>query len=135
MQQLTIVPYIPGKARRKACLFPYSVDRAGARGYNTTMKYSYFTWWLSFSIKPLWYRIWKTIATTVLFVLWVVFVAVYPEKYWQFCGVVIAPVAVVDIAMDVFLYVRYRRLTGSAAESSETASEQSDIANESKTQN
>lgn len=99
------------------------------------MKYSYFTWWLSFSIKPLWYRIWKTIATTVLFVLWVVFVAVYPEKYWQFCGVVIAPVAVVDIAMDVFQYVRYRRLTGSAAESSETASEQSDIANESKSQN
>lgn len=99
------------------------------------MKYLYFTWWLSFSIKPLWYRIWKTIATTVLFVLWGVFVAVYPEKYWQFCGVVIAPVAVVDIAMDVFLYVRYRRLTGSAVESSETASEQSDIANESKTQN
>lgn len=70
-------------------------------------KYNFVTWWLDLPVKPLAYRIWKMIATPVMFVLWVVFVAVYTDYYWQFSLYAVLPVAAVDFIWDGIQYALY----------------------------
>lgn len=72
-------------------------------------KYNFVTWWLDLPIKPLPYRIWKMIATPVMFILWVVFVAVYTDYYWQFSLYAVLPVAAVDFIWDGIQYALYKK--------------------------
>ncbi len=72
-------------------------------------KYNFVTWWLDLPIKPLPYRIWKTVATPVTFILWVVFVAVYTDYYWQFSLYAVLPVAAVDFIWDGIQYCFYKK--------------------------
>ena len=60
-------------------------------------------------VKPLAYRIWKMVATPVVFILWVVFVAVYTDYYWQFSLYAVLPVAAVDFIWDGVQYYLYRK--------------------------
>ena len=60
-------------------------------------------------VKPLVYRIWKMVATPVVFILWVVFVAVYTDYYWQFSLYAVLPVAAVDFIWDGVQYYLYRK--------------------------
>lgn len=72
-------------------------------------KYNFVTWWLDLPVKPLAYRIWKMVATPVMFILWVVFVAVYTDYYWQFSLYVVLPVAVVDFVWDGIQYYLFTK--------------------------
>lgn len=72
-------------------------------------KYNFVTWWLDLPAKPLPYRIWKMTITPIVFILWVVFVALYPDYYWQFSLCVILPVAVVDNLWDGLQYYFYKK--------------------------
>ena len=72
-------------------------------------KYNFVTWWLDLPVKPLAYRIWKMVATPVVFILWVIFVAVYPDYYWHFSLYVVLPVAVVDFTWDGLQYYFYKK--------------------------
>ncbi len=49
------------------------------------------------------------IATPVVFIAWVVFVAVYTDYYWQFSLYVVLPVAAVDFAWDGLQYYLYKK--------------------------
>lgn len=71
--------------------------------------YNFVTWWLDLSVKPLVYKIWKMGITTIMFVLWVVFVAVYPDMYWNFSLVAVLPVAVIDFTWDGINYYLFRK--------------------------
>ncbi|MCI8912476.1 MAG: hypothetical protein HFE31_07280 [Clostridia bacterium] len=72
-------------------------------------KYNFFTWWLSFSIKPLPYRIFKSVITSLVFIIWVAFVAVFTDLYWKFTLFVFLPVLVVDTVWDAVNFVNYRK--------------------------
>lgn len=72
-------------------------------------KYNFVTWWLDLPVKPLPYRIWKMIVTPVVFIAWVVFVAVYSDYYWQFSLCAILPVAAVDFIWDGIQYGLYKK--------------------------
>lgn len=72
-------------------------------------KYNFVTWWLDLPIKPLPYRIWKMVATPVMFILWVVFVAVYTDYYWQFSLYVVLPVAAIDFIWDGIQYYLFKK--------------------------
>lgn len=72
-------------------------------------KYNFVTWWLDLPIKPLAYRVWKMVATPVMFILWVVFVAVYTDYYWQFSLYVVLPVAAVDFIWDGLQYYLFKK--------------------------
>lgn len=72
-------------------------------------KYNFVTWWLDLPVKPLAYRIWKMVATPVVFILWVVFVAVYTDFYWQFSLYVVLPVACVDFIWDGIQFYLYKK--------------------------
>ncbi len=114
LQQLITVVHTEGARANVLFLFARrraddAFDTAPCRVYTIDMRYGYLSWWLSFSCKPLVYRIWKFLATTCMFVAWVLFVAVYPERYWQFTYTAVLPVAAVDTVWDVVCYVLYRR--------------------------
>ena len=72
-------------------------------------KYNFVTWWLDLPIKPLAYRIWKMVVTPLVFILWVVFVSVYTDYYWQFSLYVVLPVAAVDFIWDGVQYALYKK--------------------------
>ena len=72
-------------------------------------KYNFLTWWLSFSIKPLPYRIYKGVITSLVFIIWVAFVAVFSELYWKFTLFVFLPVLVVDTVWDIFNFINYKK--------------------------
>lgn len=72
-------------------------------------KYNFLTWWLSFSIKPLPYRIFKGIITSAVFIVWVAFVAVLSEFYLEFTLCVFLPVFTVDTVWDSINFARYRK--------------------------
>ncbi len=72
-------------------------------------KYNFFTWWLSFSIKPLPYKIFKGIITSAVFIIWVAFVAVFTDLYWKFTVFVFLPVFIVDTVWEIINYTRYRK--------------------------
>ena len=71
------------------------------------MKYNFFTWWLSVSIKPLPYKIWKYVITFIMFMLWVMFIAIYRDMYWILSLFVLLPTAVIDISWDAVNYHFY----------------------------
>lgn len=72
-------------------------------------KYNFLTWWLSFSIKPLPYRIFKGIITSVVFIIWVAFVAVFTDLYWKFTLCVFLPVFVVDTVWEIINFTKYQK--------------------------
>ena len=72
-------------------------------------KYNFFTWWLSFSIKPLPYRIFKGIITSIVFVIWVAFVAVFSDIYWKFTVFVFLPVFAVDTVWEIINFTNYQK--------------------------
>ncbi len=72
-------------------------------------KYNFFTWWLSFSIKPLPYKIFKGIITSAVFIIWVAFVAVFTDLYWKFTVFVFLPVFIVDTVWEIINFTRYRK--------------------------
>lgn len=72
-------------------------------------KYNFFTWWLSFSIKPLPYKIFKSVATTVMFIIWVSFVAVFTELYWQFTLYGFLPVFIIDTVWEIINFSLYNK--------------------------
>ncbi len=72
-------------------------------------KYNFLTWWLSFSIKPLPYKIFKGIITSAVFIIWVAFVAVFTDLYWKFTVFVFLPVFIVDTVWEIINYTRYRK--------------------------
>lgn len=72
-------------------------------------KYNFFTWWLSFSIKPLPYKIFKGIITSAVFIIWVAFVAVFTDLYWQFTLYVFLPVFVVDTVWEIINFTNYQK--------------------------
>ncbi|MDE5654521.1 MAG: hypothetical protein K2I46_02815 [Clostridia bacterium] len=72
-------------------------------------KYNFLTWWLSFSIKPLPYRIFKGIITSAVFIIWVAFVAVFSDIYWKFTLFVFLPVFVVDTVWEIINFTRYQK--------------------------
>lgn len=71
-------------------------------------KYNFFTWWLSFSIKPLPYRIFKSIITSVVFIIWTAFVAVFADIYWKFTVFVFLPVFIVDTVWEIINFTKYQ---------------------------
>ncbi len=72
-------------------------------------KYNFFTWWLSFSIKPLPYRIFKSIITSVVFIIWTAFVAVFADIYWKFTVFVFLPVFIVDTVWEIINFTKYQK--------------------------
>ncbi len=72
-------------------------------------KYNFVTWWLSFSIKPLPYKIFKGIITSAVFIIWVAFVAVFTDLYWKFTVFVFLPVFIVDTVWEIINFTRYRK--------------------------
>ena len=72
-------------------------------------KYNFLTWWLSFSIKPLPYRIFKGIITSAVFIIWVAFVAVYSYIYWKLTLLVFLHVFVVDTVWEIINFTRYQK--------------------------
>lgn len=72
-------------------------------------KYNFFTWWLSFSIKPLPYKIFKGIITSAVFIIWVAFVAVFTDLYWKFTVFVFLPEFIVDTVWEIINFTRYRK--------------------------
>ena len=72
-------------------------------------KYNFLTWWLSFSIKPLPYRIFKGIVTSLVFIIWVAFVAVFADIYWKFTVFVFLPVFVVDTVWEIINFTNYQK--------------------------
>ncbi|MDE7071476.1 MAG: hypothetical protein K2O86_05840 [Clostridia bacterium] len=72
-------------------------------------KYNFLTWWLSFSIKPLPYKIFKGIITSAVFIIWVAFVAVFTDLYWKFTVFVFLPVFIVDTVWEIINFTRYRK--------------------------
>lgn len=72
-------------------------------------KYNFFTWWLSFSIKPLPYRIFKGVITSLMFIIWVAFVAVFTQLYWQFTLYVFLPVFIADTVWEIINFVNYKK--------------------------
>ncbi len=72
-------------------------------------KYNFLTWWLSFSIKPLPYKIFKGIITSIVFIIWVAFVAVFTDLYWKFTVFVFLPVFIVDTVWEIINFTRYRK--------------------------
>ncbi|MEG2675429.1 MAG: hypothetical protein RR993_00290 [Clostridia bacterium] len=98
------------------------IDKMCATLYNFAMKYNFLSWWLSVSVKPLPYKIWKFVATPILFVAWVLFIAVYREMYWQFSLYAILPAVVIDLVWDGCNFFFYRKkLAKKQAESCEQA--------------
>lgn len=77
--------------------------------YLIMKKYNFVTWWLDLPIKPLAYRIWKMVVTPLVFIFWVVFVAVYTDYYWQFSLYVVLPVAAADFIWDGIQYALYKK--------------------------
>lgn len=72
-------------------------------------KYNFLTWWLSFSVKPLPYRIFKSAITSIVFIIWVAFVAVFTDLYWQFTLYVFLPVFVVDTVWEIINFTNYQK--------------------------
>lgn len=72
-------------------------------------KYNFLTWWLSYSIKPLPYKIFKGVITPVMFIIWVSFVAVFTELYWQFTLYCFLPVFVVDTVWEIINFSLYEK--------------------------
>ena len=72
-------------------------------------KYNFITWWLSFSIKPLPYRIFKGIITSLVFIIWVAFVAVFADIYWKFTVFVFLPVFTVDTVWEIINFTNYQK--------------------------
>ncbi|MDE6870479.1 MAG: hypothetical protein K2J75_07095 [Clostridia bacterium] len=72
-------------------------------------KYNFLTWWLSFSIKPLPYRIFKGVITSLVFIIWVAFVAVFTDLYWKFTLCVFLPVFAVDTIWEIINFTRYQK--------------------------
>lgn len=72
-------------------------------------KYNFLTWWLSFSIKPLPYKIFKAIATSAVFIIWVAFVAVFSDLYLNFTLYVFLPVFAVDTVWEIINFTRYKK--------------------------
>lgn len=72
-------------------------------------KYNFFTWWLSFSIKPLPYRIFKAVITPIMFIIWVSFVAVFTELYWDFTLYCFLPVFIVDTVWEIINFSLYTK--------------------------
>ena len=68
------------------------------------MKFNILEYWLSTSIKPLWYRIWRYVIMPVIFLAWVLCIGVYQEFYWKLSFYIILPVAVVDFLVNIALY-------------------------------
>ena len=55
------------------------------------------------------YKIFKGIITTVMFIIWVSFVAVFTELYWQFTLYCFLPVFVIDTVWEIINYTNYRK--------------------------
>ena len=72
-------------------------------------KYNFLTWWLSFSIKPLPYRIFKGLMTSLVFIIWVAFVAVFSNIYWKFTVFVFLPVFVIDTVWEIINFTNYQK--------------------------
>ena len=72
-------------------------------------KYNFFTWWLSFSIKPLPYRIFKGLMTSLVFIIWVAFVAVFSNIYWKFTVFVFLPVFIIDTVWEIVNFTNYQK--------------------------
>ncbi|MGN0771338.1 MAG: hypothetical protein ACI4MI_02000 [Christensenellales bacterium] len=72
------------------------------------MKYNFLQWWLSVSIKPKVYQVWKYIITFVVFIGWVACIAVFSDLYWKYSLFVMLPIAVVDLIWDGINYLRYK---------------------------
>lgn len=72
-------------------------------------KYNFLTWWLSFSIKPLPYKIFKSIITPVMFIIWVSFVAVFTELYWDFTLYCFLPVFIIDTVWEIINFSLYTK--------------------------
>ena len=72
-------------------------------------KYNFFTWWLSFSIKPLPYKIFKGAMTSIVFIIWVAFVAVFSNIYWKFTVFVFLPVFIVDTVWEIVNFTNYQK--------------------------
>jgi hypothetical protein len=72
-------------------------------------KYNFLTWWLSFSVKPMPYRIFKSVITSIVFIIWVAFVAVFTDLYWQFTLYVFLPVFVVDTVWEIINFTNYQK--------------------------
>ena len=89
-------------------------------------KYNFITWWLSFSIKPLPYKIFKGVITPVMFIIWVSFVAVFTEMYWQFTLYCFLPVFIVDTAWEIINFTLYDKKykAGIASQTSESADDE-----------
>lgn len=82
---------------------------ARMRAILCVVRYNFFTWFLSVSVKPKLYRVWKYCLMTVMFLAWVIFLAVYRDYYWQFSLYACVPLFIVDFGWDMFNFARYRR--------------------------
>jgi len=72
--------------------------------YYMCMQMNFFSYWLSTSIKPIWYKIWRYIAFFVIFLLWVLCIGVYQDMYWKLSYAIITPAIVLDVLMNLLLY-------------------------------
>ena len=89
-------------------------------------KYNFITWWLSFSIKPLPYKIFKGVITPVMFIIWVSFVAVFTEMYRQFTLYCFLPVFIVDTVWEIINFTLYDKKykAGIDSQTSESADDE-----------
>lgn len=73
------------------------------------MKYNFLQWWLSVSIKPKAYQVWKYIITFTVFIGWVACIAIYRDLYWKYSLCIMLPIAVVDLIWDAINYALYNK--------------------------
>ena len=73
------------------------------------MKYNFLQWWLSVSIKPKAYQVWKYIITFTVFIGWVACIAIYRDLYWKYSLCIMLPVAIVDLIWDAINYAVYNK--------------------------
>ncbi|MGN0765000.1 MAG: hypothetical protein ACI4MO_00760 [Christensenellales bacterium] len=73
------------------------------------MKYNFLQWWLSVSIKPKVYQVWKYIITFTVFIGWVACIAIYRDLYWKYSLCIMLPVAIVDLIWDAINYAIYNK--------------------------
>ena len=85
------------------------LDYLRLSNYNIDMKYNFLQWWLSVSIKPKAYQVWKYIITFTVFIGWVACIAIYRDLYWKYSLCIMLPVAVVDLIWDAINYAFYNK--------------------------
>lgn len=85
------------------------LDYLRLSNYNINMKYNFLQWWLSVSIKPKAYQVWKYIITFVVFIGWVACIAIYRDLYWKYSLCIMLPIAVVDLIWDAINYAFYNK--------------------------